>query len=340
MYEIRLCRHDELDLLKSFIEESWSNTHVFLYDETVLDFQHKSLEGYNFVVAYHIKTRRFHGVLGLISPGFYIHREIMPGADLWLAIWKVDKIQSESNSLGMDLLDHAVCKYQPKSISAIGINEKVALLYKLMGFKVKKLRHWFVPNYFLATHRLVSGDVARRESGSGSLYFSRLIEGELVPVLAEFLTGNSVKEDFSYLNARYLQHPIYKYEFIGVYNSASQMVALGVGREVYAKNSKGFRLVELFAGYDNSVDFHGAFDSYLQSNSLEYIDFLEYGFDEKVLHSFGFELCTETMYVPHLFEPFLSERKEVLIAYKSEESFSCTKGDSDLDRPNMKLCND
>ena len=40
-------------------------------------------------------------------------------------------------------------------------------------------------------------------------------------------------------------------------------------------------------------------------------------------------------FVPHLFEPFVGERRDVKIAFKSKEAFSCTKGDSDLDRPNL-----
>ena len=59
LYEIRLCRHDELNLLKLFIEKSWSDTHIFLKNQLILDFQHKSLNSYNFVVAYHKKKNVF-----------------------------------------------------------------------------------------------------------------------------------------------------------------------------------------------------------------------------------------------------------------------------------------
>ena len=70
MYEIRLCRDSEVDLLKTFLKNSWSPNHIFLKSDDILNFQHKANNGYNFVVAYHQETNSFHGVLGIISPNF------------------------------------------------------------------------------------------------------------------------------------------------------------------------------------------------------------------------------------------------------------------------------
>ena len=68
--------------------------------------------------------------------------------------------------------------------------------------------------------------------------------------------------------------------------------------------------------------------------AFEYIDFLEYGFDQGLLMKCGFIKSSHNLFVPNLFEPFVAELKEVKIVFKSNYSFSCTKGDSDLDRPN------
>lgn len=104
-----------------------------------------------------------------------------------------------------------------------------------------------------------------------------------------------------------------------------------------ANGSKAFRLTELFVAHDLQMNLKGAFEHFLQSKGYEYIDFVEFGFDDEILSSFGFRRCRSDLYVPHLFEPFVSERREVLIAYKSEDRFFCTKGDSDLDRPNSRM---
>ena len=161
LYEIRLCRHEELDLLKLFIEKSWSDTHIFLKNQSILDFQHKSLNSYNFVVAYHKEKKCFHGVLGIISSNFYVDRKISQIDDLFLAIWKVNKDSAELKSLGMDMLEYVVQQFKPKSISAIGINKNVSLLYKLMGYEVKSMKQWFIPNKASSQNNLIVGNISK-----------------------------------------------------------------------------------------------------------------------------------------------------------------------------------
>jgi hypothetical protein len=145
MYEVRLCKSSELSLLKDFLRDSWSPDHIFLKDQEILDFQHKSPDGYNFVVANHCEKKEFHGVLGFISPSHYSNGEILSGDSIWLAIWKVDKDRAESNSLGFDLLNYINDQFCPSSITAIGINRQVSLLYRLIGFQINTMNHWFIP---------------------------------------------------------------------------------------------------------------------------------------------------------------------------------------------------
>ena len=76
MYEFRLCEISELEMLKSFLKNSWSSDHIFLKDQSLLDFQHKSKHQYNFIVAFHKEKKEFHGVLGVIAPSFYVQRKI------------------------------------------------------------------------------------------------------------------------------------------------------------------------------------------------------------------------------------------------------------------------
>lgn len=335
LYEIRLCRHEELDLLKLFIEKSWSDTHIFLKNQSILDFQHKSLNSYNFVVAYHKEKKCFHGVLGIISSNFYVDRKISQIDDLFLAIWKVNKDSAELKSLGMDMLEYVVQQFKPKSISAIGINKNVSLLYKLMGYEVKSMKQWFIPNKASSQNNLIVGNISKNKMILKPKYYSVIMHKDKEPMLRKFLSKKNTRESFSYISARYLKHPIYKYKIILIFDKKDILVASCVGRDVFANDRKAFRLTELIANKYSGQDFKGVFDEFLYLNKYDYVDFLEFGFDKKLLKGFGFELCSENLYVPHLFEPFVKDRVEVVIAYKSKDHFYCTKGDSDLDRPNM-----
>lgn len=336
MYEIRLCKADEIRLLKSFLRDSWSPDHIFLKNEDILDFQHKTEDGYSFVVAYHQETKCFHGVLGIISPEFYNDRLISQNQDIWLAIWKVEKNLAKSNSLGIEMLNYVENKFKPKSVSAIGINDTVALLYKLMGFKIKKMNQWFIPNKNINDYRLIVGDLPDKLIPIKKLNFL-LVECnfEHKTILKNFLSRTKSKRCFQYIAKRYFNHPTYKYKVFAFLNSDSDVICIAVGREVAANKAKILRLTELFLDQGSFANLGLGLVKLMTLNSYEYIDFMEYGYDELSLLKSGFIQCSDKLFVPHLFEPFVAERKQVKVAYKSKLPFSCTKGDSDLDRPNL-----
>ena len=330
-----MCRANELSLLKKFLEYSWSLNHIFLSNNDILDFQHRAKDKYNFVVAYHQQTKIFHGILGVITPEFYIDRKIRQNQDVWLAIWKVDKSLAKSNSLGMDMLNYVDAKFKPRSVSAIGINDTVSHIYKLMGFKVQKMNQWFRPNKNLFNCSLIVGKLPV-VSKVDRIEKYRILECDFKQerILETFLSKIRSKRSFQYLGERYLNHPSYKYKIYSFLDGKLDLCAVFVGREVHANGAKAFRITELFIEGDISLNLSSGFDFFMNSESYEYIDFLEYGFDDTSLVESGFILCTNDLFVPHLFEPFVAERKEVKIAYRSKFPFSCSKGDSDLDRPN------
>lgn len=336
MYEIRLCKIEEIDLLRAFLETSWSKNHVFTKNKDVLDFQHLALDSYTFVVAYHLETNCFHGVLGIISPDFYVDRKIGKGQHVWLAIWKVDKDIAKSNSLGMDMLTFVETEFSPKSISAIGINSTVALLYKLIGFKTKTMNQWFLPNRKIVEPKLIVGDLPERQhclSNSSGMVMD--YEVELEGEVQQFLSKCRARRNFSYIVQRYLNHPTYKYNVYVFKKNESVIYAIAVGRKITVDGANVLRLTEMFTDSDYSSDLGGSLNVLMERNECEYIDFLEYGFAPESLIEMGFLKCSDRLFVPHLFEPFVAERSEVKIAFKSDKPFICTKGDSDLDRPNL-----
>ena len=133
-------------------------------------------------------------------------------------------------------------------------------------------------------------------------------------------------------NERYFNHPNYSYELVGIYDEKVFLLLLLL-IVVSAENSRAFRLTELFLEPQTSNYFSSAMQTFLYKRNYEYIDF-KFGL-KKLLSIAGFLESNDEIYVPHLFEPFSKERTKVLLAYKSDASFICTKGDSDLDRPNL-----
>ena len=337
MYEIRLCRLDEKEIFKDFIRKYWSEDHIFVCNDDVLNFQHKEVSHYNFVVAYHLATSSFHGVLGFISPSYYANGCVQKRDDLWLALWKVEKSLAETDSLGLDLLEFLDSQYTPHSISAIGINDNVALLYKLLGFKIGTMRHWFILNDSNSSFAIANIHnplpISETISESSVVSIRKIALGEL-DALRQTNGRSSVKGSLSYLKSRYLHHPTYTYEYYAITDNG-QLLGDFVGRRIDANSTSCLRITDMHLFVDQKTSLRNAFQKCLVAEHLEYLDLLVFGdigFHPEIL---GFSENDQNNYVPHLFEPFSSEKREVILAYRSNDPFSCFKGDSDLDRPNL-----
>ena len=321
-------------MLKSFVKKHWSSDHIFLTDPIILDFQHRSLDNYNFVVAVNKADGELHGVLGLISEGFYSTGFIQTDDNLWLALWMVDKERAQSNSLGIDLLKFAEVKFRPRAISAIGITKRVVGVYRLMGFSIQTMNHWFMPNYSVRYRKLIVGEVQTKIAPPNDFTIKILTE-KSHELIREFLSHLPTTKDFNYIRRRYLIHPIYEYMLVGVFDQALDLLGICVGREVRAQGGCAFRITDLLINRDLNADISFSFQQFLHKRGYEYVDFLELGYSAQHLNDLGFIRCTDSLFVPHLFEPFVPGQENVLVAFKTNGHYLAVKGDSDLDRPNM-----
>ena len=135
---------------------------------------------------------------------------------------------------------------------------------------------------------------------------------------------------------RYQKHQIYKYGFYLLINDAG-ISGFFVGREIHHNNSKCFRITDIsFKEIDANIS-RNTFEKFLREIDAEYIDLIYFSSKKSALDYLGFEENNAQDFVPHLFEPFVEDHIEVLLAYLSTEEVSFFKGDSDLDRPNQVI---
>lgn len=339
-YTIRTIFSKEYYNIVDFLKKHWSENHIFVQNKDLLDWQHLSRDSYNFVGAFEKGTGQLHGILGFISPSFYVNRTIKTNEDLWLAIWKVDKSNARINSLGLDLLEYIKHNYHPRSISAIGINRTVEGLYKLLGYRTGVLCQMFVMNPFVETFLIATV----KESEEGSRFEScndvriRLIERKLLDGYRILFKTTPHNKSLEYVAARYFAHPIYKYHIcVAEYLVENDIVpiCLFVFRRININNSSCLRIVDAFGLQGISCSLRAALERFLSEQNAEYIDIMCDGYHVPLLKKAGFILNTATNYVPHYFEPFDPAQQIVRFATSSKEKYDIFKGDSDLDRPNI-----
>ena len=89
--EFGICTKDKVEALIDFIDKHWKQDHVFVRNRELFNWQHKSKDLYNFVLA--VEDENIIGILGFI-PTSQFSDELIVNNEIWLAIWKVrDDIQ-------------------------------------------------------------------------------------------------------------------------------------------------------------------------------------------------------------------------------------------------------
>lgn len=338
-YEVRFCKVSERAELVEFIRESWSTSHIYVRDPSFLDWNHLQKNRYNFVVAVHQETGKFHGMLGFVSPGFFSTGEVQTSERIWLVLWKVEARLAEDKILGSRLLQFARKSFSSNTIVAIGITPQVAALYLRMRFQVFSLEHYFYLNRASTKFQIATinredfrlGLSACPDSTDSNVDF-REVSFEEASRFRGVLERDSSDKDVEYVAQRFGRHPRYQYRLYGIYEN-SEPTAVFVARKVEANGSACLRIVDFFGFESVSSSLVSSFQRLLSSEDCEYVDIIGLGFDEEQLISWGFAKCTESIFVPHLFEPFEPLKHEVTAAILGEQKVQIGKGDGDLDRP-------
>ena len=330
MENISFCTNKDFVKLQKFIHEKWKENHILAVDKRIMDFQHKSKNGYNFVISKN-GSNEITGVLGFI-PTSRFDENLRSTADIWLAIWKVDEEKAESG-IGFALLKWLEMKIQPQSIGSIGINAEVKRIYDILGYDTGVLKQYFILNpgikdYRIANFKKKQTLVSRRPSTS----FVKEIAIEDVEQLN--FSFNPVKSR-KYIENRYLNHPCYKYMLLGAYNKNTLKLVFVV-RKIVINESSCIRIVDIQGELADVNSVHESIISILQSHDSEYMDCLNYGLPEKLFSNWGFNLRNSETIIPNYFEPFLQKNADILVACKSKSpNYLVFKGDSDQDRPSI-----
>ena len=89
---INLLKEGDKSQFLDFLNTQWKKDHVFVKSELLFDYQHKSGDGYNFLITK--REDKITSILGFIPSD-------SKGNHFWLAIWKS---KSENGTDGISLL--------------------------------------------------------------------------------------------------------------------------------------------------------------------------------------------------------------------------------------------
>ena len=329
---IELAKTSDIGGIIEFIKKNWNKNHIFIKNPKLIEWQHSvKKEGYlNFVIAKN-KKKTIVGLQGLISKNLSLSN--FGNDNLWLALWKIDKNKAERKALGIELIDFVINKFKPKSICSVGINKKVEVLFKLMGFKTGVMKQYFIKsnlnNKFLKN---ISQDhyIIKKEN-------KIKIKKISIQKLFKFDFFDRDKS-IEYFKHRFQNHPSYKYFILEMTNTIKREKLWIITREIHFSNEKIWRVVDIsnsqFKNFFNPI----FFSEYLLKNKVSYIDFLINDECKEIPLNLGFTLRKKNIFLPHHFEPYENKIVNVNYCYKifdKRKLYSIFKSDGDFDRPSI-----
>lgn len=332
MLLIKKIEGSDLPALMNYIETDWKAGHIMAHDVELMNFQHGNPDGsYNFAIVK--RDDAVSGILGYI-PLSHFDNALEEHRNLWLAIWKSTGAPGD----GLELFQGVSDSYD--SVGAIGINSKVAKLYKLLGCELGVLKQYYLLNPAVADFKIAK-IVSRPavESSSADAVCEQLTTEQMLAsgVQAAYYPQKSLT---FFLN-RYSRHPIYKYLYFGVKNSGSETYsAIAVIRPIEINGTKCLRIVDVLGKLENCDSLSAAFCKVLQDQQAEYVDCLNSGIEEEVFRKHGFATLQpdDPNIIPNYFEPFIQQNVTIQFAIinRTDKNYVIFKGDSDQDRPNAR----
>ena len=343
-YEIRLARADELDQLQQFINDHWREGHVLAKSKEIMKWQHfdASENVFNFVIGKDLRSGQIHGILGFI-PVYHFDKKLKKHNDIWMALWKV-RDDVKAAGLGLSLLSYLRHKKKPNTLSACGLTKMVIPIYKYLRFETGVLGHYYIVNKKLNKFSLIGNFdgryFANNHNAEKDKHFLKQDKEAVLEVSKEFSfeqdETEAPRKSVAYLRNRYFSHPVYEYDIYAVTDKERIHAYFVVREDSHGKN-KAIRMVDFFGNCEALNGTAEHFQKLLSDKGAEYIDFYNFGMDERVLAGAGFikRSGESGVIIPSHFEPFEMKNIELDCAYKCAQGIKHNffKGDSDQDRP-------
>lgn len=344
---IRLAGSGDRVALIAFIRDHWNPNHIFVRAPEVFDWQYAGPDGrVNMVLAEMggADERRILGILGFIPAGRF--DPALGDRDIMLAVWKV-RDDLAPPGLGLRLLKYLQVVLSPRLIAAIGISDIVEPIYRILGYRTGTLTQaaLFNPDRIGRTvlARNVPANAAMRSETTGGHALVEIASGadaETRAAIDALGAAGLPAKSWAYLQARFLDHPWYRYALRGVVRGG-RLAAVVVWRPVEVEGARILRIVD-FVGDDRWLsNAPSLLIPELSRAGAEYVDIVQDGIGPERLRAGGLVGPADhpELVLPGYFAPFEARTVPIKFAYKlfgdAVTPVRLMRADSDQDRPNQ-----
>ena len=343
-FNINIATKSELTNIRKFIKKHWNAKHILAKNIDLINEFYGNKKKFNFFIAK--KNNKIIGILGFIPSYKFSKHKNCKECTIWISLLKtLDKYPG----LGIKLVLELIKKFNNKYIAVNGINENSEKLFKLLGFKIGILRHYYKTNKKINKFYLVKKNKFYLEKNKKKNKFNSeekkfknnkliKINSSNINVLKNLKYNDKNRE---YILNKYIKNRFYKYSVIASYTQKKKL-SLVVFRICNYKNNKSIRIVDFLGNFNKSEILINYLNKLMLKINAEYIDFYQTGISKNSIIKNGFieNLHNDQIIIPNYYEPFL--KKNIKIKYgilknKNINKFKIFKADGDQERPNILI---
>lgn len=314
-------------MIMEFIGKNWNQNHILFRNRDFFEWMYVDSNGCNFIVAMD-KNGNMFGMEGVIKYNSSEHPDI--AGTMWKAV------KTSNPCLGMEIGEKMYEVYQARCDVAPGVNRKAMRINRMLGYLAMPLRHYYIlgqcENYNIA---LVVERPKRLVENTNKRFILLHSRDEVAEIIDDDLQRQKTPyKDLNYIIHRYMEHPIYKYELLGIQEAGKAVRSIVIGREVSYGNSCVYKIVDYLGYYEDLSGTASCFYNLIDERQYEYVDLYCYGIPGEILKAAGFcERMADEIVIPNYFSPFERKNVEIYFSSSRSEGLNVFRGDGDQDRP-------
>lgn len=324
---------EDVDNIMNFIKIYWGENHILAVDKEFMLYEYGNGEQLNFFLAIDKETGQIDVIMA-----FYLYSKDEKNADSSGGLIKVNP-NCKVPFIGMEVSKRYLASVGRGYVgNGVNPNTALPLTKRMLGHLVGKLKQYYVINleedYKIAIikNKKTKPITEPVQKGLNLLHsvedMYKIFDDENYKKFIPY-------KDRGYIEKRYFNHPIYKYDLYSI--GSEDVKTVLVMREISANGGKIARIVDVLGDTTELAYIGKAIKEILRNKRYEYIDIYEHGVEDSIMDRAGFvqRVDEDENVIPNYFEPYVA--KNVDIYYHTAcENARIFKADGDQDRPNYR----
>lgn len=329
MITIRRAEYEDIPDIMRFMDEHWKPGNILAKNREFFEWQFLDGDKVNMFIGVDEESGKIYGMIGAI-----IYNSSM-NPDISGCTWQV--IKSENPMLGMDLAQYRDQQLVVRYSCGAGLSKKAVRLHKLLGFTITEMDHY----YRLADREEYKIAKVKRKIIPGIMETGyrleqiRSVEEMKQIVSEETLRGQIPSKEYIYIERRYFDHPVYRYDIWKIVDVKGDSRSVLVTRDEVMLNRKVCKIIDHYGEVTDLGKITGALDRLMEERGYEFVDVYSYGIPTGIYEQAGFCRCDRTSenIIPNYFHPFVQENISLKMVEAKLEGLRLFRGDGDQDRP-------